>query len=197
MVLKSLRGLVMIYFLQATWDSHFISFGVVEAQLQIIYSYLQKKKHPKTLAHVNMWFATVFFTAFLDSLGPSCWLQLLAGNERFWQLLKIKLTPPADSQNLPLMQHNLFSLLQPLSSSPARIVFEPLVIIIKIKFSQSHPRSLATTVCACYSTVGTAEDVFNHEIKKKKKKKYSDTTPLPSNRQENNRMDLKQEQLAF
>lgn len=185
MVLKSLRGLVMIYFLQATWDSHFISFGVVEAQLQIIYSYLQKK----TLVHVNMWFATVFSTAFLDSLGPSRWLQLLVGNERFWQLLKIKLTPPADSQNLPLMQHNLFSLLQPLSSSPARIVFEPLVIIIKIKFSQSHPRSLATTVCACYSTVGMAEDVFNHKIKKK--------NPVLSNQQENNRMDLKQEQLAF
>lgn len=36
--------------LQATWDSHFISFGVVEAQLQIIYSYLQKKKPKNTCA---------------------------------------------------------------------------------------------------------------------------------------------------
>ena len=47
----------------------------------------------------------------LDCLGPLHWLLLLVG-KKFWQLLTLTQTPPADSQYLPLIQYNLFILLQ-------------------------------------------------------------------------------------
>lgn len=58
--------------------------------------------------------ATVFSTAWTLLAHYTDFFDLLVGNERFWQLLKLTQTPTADSQYLLLMQYNLFILLQPL-----------------------------------------------------------------------------------
>lgn len=89
-----------------------------------------------------MWFATLFSAALLDSLGP--WRLAAAfssgtrGSGNYWRLNRVH---QPSLKNLPPTRHHLFSLLHPLSTSLARMLFEPPAIIIKIKCSQSLPTS--------------------------------------------------------